>query len=65
LAYFLVSWALHAWTGWRKFSAEQNQHNQGPSVFGDDGYVWDFLAATFENRQSEFSQCSIEARSMD
>jgi hypothetical protein len=32
------------------------QHEQTPSVFGDDGYIWDFLAATFENWQSEFLQ---------
>jgi hypothetical protein len=56
LACFLFSWALQAWTGWRKFSAEQLQHQQAPSVFGDTGYIWEFLAATFENWQSEFLQ---------
>jgi hypothetical protein len=56
LACFLVSWALQAWTGWRKFSAEQLQHRQTASVFGEDGYIWEFLAATFENWQSEFLQ---------
>jgi hypothetical protein len=56
LACFLVSWALQAWTGWRKFSAEQLQHQQTASVFGEDGYIWEFLAATFENWQSEFLQ---------
>ncbi len=56
LACFIASWILQAWTGWRKFSAEQLQHQQTPSVFGDDGYIWDFLAATFENWQSEFLQ---------
>jgi hypothetical protein len=56
LACFIVSWILQAWTGWRKFSAEQLQHQQTSSVFGDDGYIWDFLAATFENWQSEFLQ---------
>jgi succinate dehydrogenase hydrophobic anchor subunit len=56
LALFLVSWVLHGWTGWRKFAAEQSQHKQPPAVFGDDGYIWDFLAATFENWQSEFLQ---------
>jgi hypothetical protein len=25
-------------------------------VFGGDGYIWEFLAATFENWQSEFLQ---------
>jgi hypothetical protein len=56
LACFLVSWILHAWTGWRKFSAEQSQHNQVPSAFEDDDYIWDFLAATFENWQPAFLQ---------
>ena len=47
---------LQAWTGWRKFAAEQLQHQQAPAVFGSDGYIWEFLAATFENWQSEFLQ---------
>ena len=25
-------------------------------MFGDDGYIWDFLAATFESWQSDFLQ---------
>jgi hypothetical protein len=53
---FLVSWVLQAWTGWVKFAGEQHQHNQSPTVFGSDGYVWEFAAATFENWQSEFLQ---------
>jgi hypothetical protein len=53
---FIVSWALQAWTGWVKFAAEQHQHDQIPSVFGTDGYIWEFAAATFENWQSEFLQ---------
>jgi hypothetical protein len=56
LACFLLSWIMQGWTGWRKFSAEQLQHQQTPSVFGNDGYIWEFLAATFENWQSEFLQ---------
>jgi hypothetical protein len=56
LACFIVSWALQAWTGWVKFAAEQHQHHQSPSVFGNDGYIWEFAAATFENWQSEFLQ---------
>lgn len=53
---FLVSWIFQAWTGWREFSADQSSHHQAASVFGQDGYVWTFLAATFENWQSEFLQ---------
>jgi hypothetical protein len=53
---FLVSWVLQAWTGWVKFSGEQHQHNQVPAIFGPDGYIWEFAAATFENWQSEFLQ---------
>lgn len=55
-ACFMLSWVMHAWTGWRKFSAEQLQHQQTPTVFGNDGYIWDFAASTFENWQSEFLQ---------
>ena len=55
-ACFLVSWVLQAWTGWVKFAGEQHQHNQTPTIFGADGYVWEFAAATFENWQSEFLQ---------
>jgi hypothetical protein len=56
LGCFVTSWILQAWTGWRKFSADQLQHHQVPSVFGDDGYIWHFGAATMENWQSEFLQ---------
>ncbi|HET9394569.1 MAG TPA: DUF6766 family protein [Nitrospiraceae bacterium] len=56
LACFLGSWLMQAWTGWMKFAAEQQQHNQLPTVFGSDGYIWEFAAATFENWQSEFLQ---------
>jgi uncharacterized membrane protein len=42
LACFLVSWVLQAWTGWRKFAAEQLQHQQAPAVLGGDvtGAFW-------------------------
>jgi hypothetical protein len=56
LALFLVSWALQTWTGWREFEAEQASHQQSAEVFGDDGYVWAWAQATFENWQSEFLQ---------
>lgn len=56
LACFVVTWALQAWTGWQKFSADQLQHNEVARLLGDDGYIWHFAEATFENWQSEFLQ---------
>ncbi len=56
LALFLSTWALQTWTGWREFESEQAQHQQAAEVFGDDGYVWAWAQATFENWQSEFLQ---------
>jgi len=56
LALFLASWGMQTWTGWREFKAEQAEHQQTAQVFGDDGYVWNWAEATFENWQSEFLQ---------
>lgn len=56
LVLFLASWALQAWTGWHHFQAEQSEHEQAATVFGQSGYVWSFLQATMENWQSEFLQ---------
>src|SRR5688572_14248868 len=56
LALFLSSWLMQTWTGWREFRAEQREHEQAARVFGDDGYVWTWAEATFENWQSEFPQ---------
>lgn len=39
-----------------KYSNEQHSKNQPVAVFGEDGYVWDWGQATFENWQSEFLQ---------
>lgn len=56
LVFFLTCWALQTWTGWREFEAEQRSHGQEAQVFGDDGYLWTWGEATFENWQSEFLQ---------
>jgi hypothetical protein len=53
---FLVSWIFQTYTGWKEFSSEQQQHRQTAQVFGDDGYIWNWGEATFENWQSEFLQ---------
>ncbi len=56
LTLFVLSWIAQTFTGWREFQAEQQQHGQSAQVFGDDGYVWSWGKATFENWQSEFLQ---------
>ena len=53
---FFFSWVLQATTGWVEFAAQQGQHGQAAQLFGSDGYIWEFFAATFENWQSEFLQ---------
>jgi hypothetical protein len=53
---FLVSWMLHAVTGWVAFVADQQSHDQVAQLFGGSGYIWQWLEATFENWQSEFLQ---------
>jgi hypothetical protein len=55
-ALFLVSWAAQALTGWQEFKSEQASHGEPSNIFTSNGYVWNFLQATFENWQSEFLQ---------
>jgi hypothetical protein len=43
-------------TGWQEFVAEQAAHEEMASVWGEDGYVWTWLARSFENIMSEFLQ---------
>ncbi|HVL39595.1 MAG TPA: DUF6766 family protein [Fimbriimonadaceae bacterium] len=56
LSLFVVSWIAQTYTGWVHFSAEQREHGQTAQWFGPEGYVWQWLAATMENWQSEFLQ---------
>jgi hypothetical protein len=58
-ALFITAWLSQASTGWMQFSSEQEQHGQTAMVFGDDGYIWHFLADTFQNWQSEFLQLAV------
>jgi hypothetical protein len=53
---FLGAWALQTWTGWVEFVAQQGALGQPANAFGDDGYIWSWAQATFENWQSEFLQ---------
>jgi hypothetical protein len=53
---FIASWLVQSVAGWVAFVSEQTQHEQTASLFGQDGYIWSWLQATFENWQSEFLQ---------
>jgi hypothetical protein len=55
-ALFLSSWMLQTWMGWNEFVADQQAHGQVARAFGEDGYIWAWGQATFENWQSEFLQ---------
>ena len=50
---FFISWIAHGFVQWEKFSAEQKEHNEQPTIAG---YVVDFGESTLENWQSEFLQ---------
>jgi hypothetical protein len=56
---FFGAWTLQTWTGWVEFVAEQAALGQPAQAFGDEGYVWSWAQATFENWQSEFLQVFI------
>ena len=53
---FVISWLVHLFTGWQEFVAEQAAHGEMAAVWGEDGYVWTWLARSFENIMSEFLQ---------
>jgi hypothetical protein len=56
---FFVAWLLQTWTGWIEFVSEQAAHGEPAVAFGDDGYIWRWAQATFENWQSEFLQVFV------
>ena len=58
-ALFLGAWLLQTWAGWVEFVAQQAQAGRDAVAFGDDGYVWSWAQATFENWQSEFLQVFV------
>lgn len=53
---FLASWIGQTLMGWVEFAGEQAAHGETAEVFGPSGYFWTWMAATFENWQSEFLQ---------
>ena len=56
---FVGAWLLQTWTGWVEFVSEQRSRGAVAEAFGDDGYVWRWAQATFENWQSEFLQVFV------
>jgi hypothetical protein len=56
---FFGAWTLQTWTGWVEFASQQAALGQTAEAFGDDGYIWSWAQATFENWQSEFLQVFI------
>jgi hypothetical protein len=56
---FVGAWLLQTWTGWVEFVSEQRANGVVATAFGDDGYVWRWAQATFENWQSEFLQVFV------
>jgi hypothetical protein len=55
-ALFLVAWAGQTYAGWVHFRSEQQSHGEQAKWLGEDGYVYEWLAATLENWQSEWLQ---------
>jgi len=53
LLFFLVSFGLHWWFGWKAYVDERTQHAAVPDV---GGYLVEMARDTFENWQSEFLQ---------
>lgn len=55
-ALFLASWILQSLSGWVEYVGRQAAHGEAAALFGSSGYFWSWMAATFENWQSEFLQ---------
>jgi hypothetical protein len=53
---FFFSWLGQALAGWVTFSGEASQHGVQATLLGGNGFIWSWLADTFENWQSEFLQ---------
>lgn len=53
LAFFLGSFGLHWWFGWKAFVDDAGAHGQAPEL---NSYLVQMLRDTFENWQSEFLQ---------
>lgn len=53
---FVGSWIAQTFTGWVEYRSERQAEGQPAHILGNDGYVWRWSQATFENWQSEFLQ---------
>jgi hypothetical protein len=56
---FVVTFLAHTVAGWYQYSADQQSHNEDPTVFGDSGYVWYWSEWTLQNWQSEFLEVAV------
>jgi hypothetical protein len=56
LTLYVLAWLVHLFSGWQEFVAEQAAHGEMAVVWGEDGYVWTWLARSYENVMSEFLQ---------
>lgn len=56
---FVAAWMLQTLLGWGEFVAEQTALGEDPQVLGQNGYLWSWGRATFENWQSEFLQVFV------
>lgn len=57
VAFFLGSWVLQGYFQWQEFVSNAEDHKQAATLAD----FWpEFLAATFENWQSEFLQLAVQ-----
>ena len=56
---FAVTFLLHTISGWYQYAADQQSHNEQPTVLGDSGYIWYWGEWTFQNWQSEFLEHAV------
>jgi hypothetical protein len=58
-ALFGLSFIGHTVAGWYQYSADQQSHDEQPTVLGDSGYVWYWAEWTLQNWQSEFLEVGV------
>jgi hypothetical protein len=56
---FGLAFVGHTIAGWYQYSADQQSHNEEPTLLGDSGYVWYWAEWTLQNWQSEFLEVGV------